>query len=128
MGRADRQDRLRASGQCVRAAAQRGRRYRPQRVSLTHGARLMLTWLRLIADRIMRRNGKPSRLDAATRMAMDAYFTPRSQSSRPPPPDAARHARGQAPMRRYTCPGFDPVEAANAVEAANSFAEQAAVS
>ena len=88
----------------------------------------MLTWLRLIADRIMRRNGKPSRLDAATRMAMDAYFTPPSRSSQPPPPDAARHARGQAPMRRYICPGFDPVEAANAVEAANSFAEQAAVS
>jgi len=79
----------------------------------------MLTWLRLIAERIMRRNGKPSRLYAAARMAMDAYFTPPSRSSRPPPPDAARHARGQAPMRRYTCPGFDPVEgAANAVEAA----------
>jgi hypothetical protein len=42
----------------------------------------MLIWLRSFADRIMGRNGKPSRLDAATRRAMDADMT----TSRPPPP------------------------------------------
>ncbi len=76
-----------------------------------------MQWLRLIADRIMGRNGKPSRPDTATRMAMDADFTTASRSTRPKPPEV-----------RFTCPGFEPVKAANAAEAAKAFAERAAVS
>jgi hypothetical protein len=60
-------------------------------------------------------------------MAMDATLT--SRAPRPPPPAGARNTgRGQATMSRFACPGFDPVDAANATEAANAFAEQAAVS
>jgi hypothetical protein len=72
----------------------------------------MWAWLRSITDRIMGRN-------AATRMAMDADMT---RPSRPPPP--AR--RGRATVSKFTCPGFRPVKAVNATEAAEAFAKRAA--
>ncbi len=44
-------------------------------------------WLRSIADKIMGRTGKPSRLDTATRMAMEADFS--REARRRPTPDAS---------------------------------------
>ena len=48
----------------------------------------MWTWLRQIADSFMGRTGKPSRLDTATRMAMDADFS-RCRETEPQTPQAS---------------------------------------
>jgi hypothetical protein len=42
----------------------------------------MRAWLRSLADKITGRTGKPSRLDTATRMAMDADFTEPAREAR----------------------------------------------
>ena len=41
----------------------------------------MWTWLRSFANSILGRTGKPSRLDVATRMAMEADFNDRGEPS-----------------------------------------------
>ena len=51
----------------------------------------MWTWLRLLANAILGKTGKPDRVDTATRMALDAGFSDRGE------PDAPREAQ-EAPV------------------------------